>query len=223
MDTIASLLFWPALILAFVLAIVGIWRRAPYLLGLGALLIVPTSLYLGLGGELPAGTLVVLLPLFPAVGALAIRSGHRILAALLVLIPVGFFSWIGWDIARQDPNAPLPAGPTLRVDGTPVPAVRNAHCWEERNVCADGLTAPATVAAKGLKPTAVPAGAFLDVGFAVPPRRFQVDRWIGDRPDPVKLADDRVPLPRQPGLYTYSITATWPRRGAAYTFLVQVR
>ena len=219
------LLFWPALILALVLSILGISYRAPGLLVVAALLTVPTSLYIGLGGALPGGVLVALLPLFPAMGAFAVRTGHRGLAALLVLVPVGFFSWFGRNVARQDPNAPLPAGPTLSVAGTPIPAVRNAHCWEQRGgrVCADGLTAPATIAAKGLKPTTVPAGSFLDVDFAVPPRRFQVHRWIGDRPDPVELADDRVPLPRQPGLYTYSITAAWPRRAAAYTFLVQVR
>ncbi len=146
-----ALLFWPALILALVLSIVGISHRAPRLLILGALPTMPTSLYIGLGGELPAGTLIVLLPLFPAMGALAVRSGHRGLAALLVLVPVGFFSWLGWDIARQDPNAPLPVGPTLRVAGTPVPAVRNAHCWKQGDgqVCADGLTAPATSPREG--------------------------------------------------------------------------
>ena len=97
-----SLLFWPALIFAFVLSILGISHRAPSLLILGALLTVPTSLYIGLGGELRGGVLVALLPLFPAMGALAVRSGRRSLAMLLLLVPLGYFSWFGWNIAHQD-------------------------------------------------------------------------------------------------------------------------
>ncbi|MEA2600908.1 MAG: hypothetical protein QOF89_1900 [Acidobacteriota bacterium] len=98
---ILSLLFWPALVLALGLSILGISHRAPLLLGLAALLTVPASLYIGLGGELRGGVLIALLPLFPAMGALAVRSGRRGLAALLLLVPVGYFSWIGWNIAHQ--------------------------------------------------------------------------------------------------------------------------
>jgi hypothetical protein len=98
---VASLLFWPALILALGLSIVGISHRAPGLLVVGALLTGPTSLYIGLGGELRGGALVALLPLFPVMGALAVRSGHRSLAVLLLLVPVGYFSWFGWNIAHQ--------------------------------------------------------------------------------------------------------------------------
>ncbi len=95
------LLFWPALILALVLSILGISCRAPGLLVVAALLTVPMSLYIGLGGELRGGFLVALLPLFPALGALAVRSGRRGLAALLLLVPLGYFSWFGWNVANQ--------------------------------------------------------------------------------------------------------------------------
>src|SRR4051794_30291563 len=65
---VLSLLFWPALVLALGLSILGISHRAPLLLGLAALLTVPASLYIGLGGELRGGVLIALLPLFPAMG-----------------------------------------------------------------------------------------------------------------------------------------------------------
>jgi TRAP-type C4-dicarboxylate transport system permease small subunit len=112
------LLFWPALILALGLSILGISYRAPGFLFVAALLTVPTSLYIGLGGELRGGVLVALLPLFPAMGALAVRSGRRALAALLLLVPLGYFSWFGWNVAHQAPSDFLPAPALPKQAGT---------------------------------------------------------------------------------------------------------
>ena len=94
-----SLLFWPALAFACIFSAVGIVWREPWLLGLGALLMVPTSLYIGLGGNLPYGILIALLPLCPVASALAVRSNRRGLAALLLLLPLGYFGWFAWNVA----------------------------------------------------------------------------------------------------------------------------
>ena len=87
------------------LFVLGIVAGAPAAV-FAALLTVPTSLYIGLGGELRGGFLVALLPLFPAMGALAVRSGRRALAVLLLLVPLGYFSWFGWNVAHQAPPRP---------------------------------------------------------------------------------------------------------------------
>jgi len=63
-------------------------------------------------------TLIALLPLFPALGALAVRSGRRALAVLLLLVPVGYFSWFGWNVAHQAPISAFPGQTLPKQAGT---------------------------------------------------------------------------------------------------------
>lgn len=223
---IALLLFWPALILSVALSAVGISHRSPALLWTGALLSLPASLYLAATPGF--GLTALLLPLCHGAGALLVRKDFRWAAAFPIVLFAGFFGWFGWGVAQQDPNAPLPPGPTVTASGLTVPVVHNAHCWQQprgSRVCAEGLTAPATVDAKRLAPTIVPAGALLRVEFPVPPQAFQVDRWVrnSDRPERVELMEgDRLQLPDRPGRYIYSIAAHWPQRGGSWTFFVEV-
>jgi hypothetical protein len=220
------LLFWPALILSVVVSAVGISHRSSRLLWIGALLSLPTSLYLAATPRF--GLPALLLPLCHAAGALLVRRDLRWAAAVPMLVFAGFFGWFGWSVAQQDPNSPLPPGPTVTVGGRVVPVVYNAHCWERprgNRTCAEGLTAPATVDAKRLSPTVVPAGALLKIGFQVSPQWFQVDRWTrnSDRPETVDLvAGDRLQLPDRPGRYIYSIAAHWLKRGGYWTLFIEV-
>jgi hypothetical protein len=226
LGSLALLLFWPALILSVVLSTVGISHRSPALLWTGALLSIPGSLYLAATPRF--GLSALLLPLCHGAGALLVRKNLRWAAALPILLFAGFFGWLGWGIAQQDPNAPLPPGPTVTARGLAIPVVYNAHCWDQPQggrTCAEGLTAPATVDAKLLAPTIVPAGALLQVEFPVPPQAFQVDRWVrnSDRPERVELMEgDRLQLPDRPGRYIYSVTARWLKRGGAWTFFIEV-
>lgn len=214
-------LFWPALILSLVTSGVGIRRRAPGFLLLGAALSLPAALYLGATPRF--GLLGILLPMCHVGGAVALARRLPWVAALSLLAFAGIIVWLGVSVARRDPKAPLPPAPTVTAAGIPVPVIPNRHCWDGGRICAENLTPTKLVEEKGLTPTAVPPGSRLRLAFAVPPRSVRVDRWEGDRAETVPVEDDAWKAPEEPGVYTYSISADWPKRGAGYAVLVEVR
>ena len=217
----AILLFWPAIVLSLVTSAMGIRHRAPGFLLLGAALSLPAALYLMASPRF--GAVAILLPMCHVGGAVALARRLPWISILLLLAFASVFVWLGVNIARRDPKAPLPPAPTVSAAGVPVPIVFNQHCWDDGKVCAENLTPTKLVKAKRLTPTTVPPGALLRFAFQVPPRFVQVDHWKGDRPETVPVEDDAWKAPEEPGVYTYSITADWPQRGAGYAVLVEVR
>lgn len=191
------LLFWPAIALSLVTSAVGIRRRAPRLLLLGAAFSLPAALYLAASPRF--GAIALLLPMCHVGGAVALAKRLPWVPALSLLAFAGFFVWLGLSIARRDPKAPLPPAPTVSAVGVAVPVVRNQHCWDDGKVCAENLTPTKLVEAKGMTPTAVPPGALLRLAFPVPPRHVRVDRWEANvpRPSPSRTTPGR--LRRSPG------------------------
>lgn len=214
------LLVWPALVLSLVTSGMGIRHRAPGFLLLGAALSLPAALYLGATPRF--GLVGFLLPMCHIGGAVALARRLPWVPVLSMLAFVGLVAWVGVNVALRDPKAPLPQAPTVTAAGISVPVVLNRHCWDGGKVCAENLTPSKLVEEKGLTPTAVPSGSRLRLAFPVPPRSIQVDRWEGDRAETVPIEDDAWKAPEEPGVYTYSITADWVKRGAGYAVLVEV-
>ncbi|MDQ7791297.1 MAG: hypothetical protein RDV00_04125 [Clostridia bacterium] len=95
-ENLIGFLFWPAILIAVVSSVYGIARRRSLWLLLGALLTMPTALYLL--GTPRFRNVAVFLPLFLVLAALAMSRQRPWLALALLAPYAAFFGWLAWLI-----------------------------------------------------------------------------------------------------------------------------
>ena len=92
------LLGWPALLAALALAGFGTFNKKPWYLYIGALLILPFTLYLV--GSPRFGMYGLLPPLALIAAGIAVRRQKSNLAWALIFVVIAFFSWLIFVIQK---------------------------------------------------------------------------------------------------------------------------
>lgn len=119
-----------------------------------------------------------------------------------------------------------PNPPELKVysGNTNVPTVLGSYCWKSlvSKLCVDMIPPDDLLKEKGYTPPVVPPGSTLRLTFTVSPDPGSV--VISQPPEKPLISDGTLSIPKEPGIYTYSVSAQWEGKGSAvYFFQVQVK
>jgi hypothetical protein len=81
----------PGAIIGLLMCVVGLILKQPWLLAVGGLALLPSSLYLG--GH-PSMGVLLLLPLLPLLAAFTLHRGHRVVASLILVPNAAAALWL---------------------------------------------------------------------------------------------------------------------------------
>lgn len=119
-----------------------------------------------------------------------------------------------------------PPVPRLVAGDVQVPFIQGSYCWKGAlsGMCADA--APLSLIVEKLVPTELHAGANIRVNFGDQPNSIRVEKVDSlDTPSTeVTLASDGTfEVSREPGVYTYVLSAKWKQGSASYVFQVAIK
>ncbi|MEK4031396.1 hypothetical protein MKZ02_23325 [Pseudobacillus sp. FSL P4-0506] len=121
---------------------------------------------------------------------------------------------------------PNPPKLSATVNEEPVKIYQGSYCWNENNkeVCADTSSPEDMV--KGDVPTAVAERSKLKLHFDYQPKKGSLgaDIWNnGEAREQNIVNSDTIILPREPGIYIYSVYANWEEGDSSYVLQVEVK
>jgi hypothetical protein len=141
-------------------------------------------------------------------------------AALLFVLVGALLS--GCTAIYTDPGKP--PLPTLKAGDKTVDVKLGKYCWYIKGVgkCTEDPEAPDLL--KGVKPTLVPAGSKLTIGWGneQPKEIVSVDQWKGTAVE-VPMTGNAIQLPKEKGTYVYDIKTIFPEGDVKYAFAVDVQ
>jgi hypothetical protein len=143
-------------------------------------------------------------------------------AGLLALL-AGSLLLSGCTAIYTDPGKP--PLPTLKAGDASVEPKLGKYCWYIQGVgkCTEDADAPELL--KGAKPSTVPAGSQLTIGWGneKPEAITRVDVWKGSTAVEVPLQNNAIQLPKEKGTYVYDIVTRFQEGDATYAFTVDVQ
>jgi hypothetical protein len=122
--------------------------------------------------------------------------------------------------------APDPPKLTAKVNEKLIKVYQGSYCWNEygQGVCADTIS-PVEMVKKDA-PTVVPKGSELKLRFNYEPKKESIGAsiWInGEARDQKIVNSDTIVLPKEPGIYVYSVHANWKEGDSSYALQVEVK
>lgn len=66
----------------------------------------------------------------------------------------------------------------------------------------------------------VPAGSRLSIDYGCAPDELFAYQWVDHQPTRVELHDSTLQLPREPGVYVYSLESTWANGHASHVIKI---
>lgn len=124
-------------------------------------------------------------------------------------------------------NTNLPK-PIITVEGKKVDWEQGSYCWEWllNSICTDMPSPPELIKIQGLEPVAVSPYSKLKIEFKKEPleNTLTVSSWISNKDSKsVLLRDNAILVPKEKGVYVYSVSAGWKKGSSGYAFVIEVQ
>ena len=121
-----------------------------------------------------------------------------------------------------------PPKPTITIENNTVEVVQGSYCWGGLiNVqCVDKISPPDIIKHQELKPVVVSPGAELKIEFNRKPQENTLGVYIwfsNDEIENAPLNDNVLLVPKEKGVYIYSVSAHWEKGSSSYAFVIEVK
>ena len=123
---------------------------------------------------------------------------------------------------------PKPPKPSITIENNTVEVAQGSYCWGGfvKFQCVDKISPPDIIKHHGLKPVVVSPGAELKIEFNRKPIENTLDASIwfsNDEIENAPLNDNVLVVPKEKGVYIYSISAYWEKGSSSYVFIIEVK
>ncbi|MCY9550067.1 hypothetical protein [Lysinibacillus xylanilyticus] len=121
-----------------------------------------------------------------------------------------------------------PPKPTITIEKNTVEVTQGSFCWNGLiNVqCVDKISPPDLIKQQDLKPVVVSPGAELKIEFNRKPleNTLGASIWFNkNEMENVPLNDNALLVPKEKGVYIYSVSAHWKKGSSSYNFVIEVK
>ncbi|MFS0688828.1 hypothetical protein AB1K89_06260 [Sporosarcina sp. 179-K 8C2 HS] len=121
-----------------------------------------------------------------------------------------------------------PPKPNITIENNTVEVAQGSYCWGGliNKQCVDMISPPDIINHHELKPVAVSPGAKLNIEFKRRPLENTLDASIwfsNDEVENVPLNDNVLLVPKEKGVYIYSVSARWEKGSSSYVFVIEVK
>ncbi len=121
-----------------------------------------------------------------------------------------------------------PPKPTITIENNIVEVAQGSYCWGGLfNVqCVDKISPPNIIKHQKLKPVVVSPGAELKIEFNRKPleKTMSASIWFNkNKMEYVRLYDNVLIVPKEKGVYIYSVSAHWEKGSSSYVFVIEVK
>ncbi|MDR6549889.1 hypothetical protein [Paenibacillus qinlingensis] len=146
----------------------------------------------------------------------------------LMIVIVAFFlgAYLISDLFRMEPPRP-----TIMAGKTKINFAQGSYCWSGfgKGTCSDMPSPPDIVKYQNLIPEVVPAQSPIKITFRNKPKRDTLGamKWTSANAtgtfEGVQVKNSELIVPKEKGVYTYSIYANWRRGSSSYIFVIEVK
>ena len=141
-----------------------------------------------------------------------------------VLILIGF---IVIGILVFEPFRSEPPTPSVTIGDIDIHTTQGSFCWKGliSGQCVDKIyTSPLEMAAKH-KPTVVSSNEEVTIKFKKAPLgKLVVTQWVGENnTKSITVKNDKIKVPKEKGIYVYSVIANWEKGSGSYAFSIEVK
>ncbi|MGD2196961.1 hypothetical protein [Lysinibacillus fusiformis] len=121
-----------------------------------------------------------------------------------------------------------PPKPTITIENNIVEVAQGSYCWGGLfNVqCVDKISPPNIIKHEKLKPVVVSPGAELTIEFNRKPLKNTLSAtiWFNkNEMENVQFNDNVLIVPKEKGVYIYSVSAHWKNGSSSYVFVIEVK
>ena len=146
----------------------------------------------------------------------------KVLISFLVVVVVVLVFGINFVFNLKPPK------PTITIENNTVEVAQGSYCWRGliNAQCVDMISPPDIIKHHGLKPVVVSPGAELKIEFNRKPQEntLAASIWFNnDEVENVSLNDNVLLVPKEKGIYIYSVSAHWEKGSSSYAFVIEVK
>lgn len=117
-----------------------------------------------------------------------------------------------------------PPKPIITIENNTVEVAQGSYCWGGQ--CVDMISPPDIIKHHELKPVAVSPEAELKIEFNRKPQEntLVASIWFSsDEVENAPLNDNVLLVPKERGIYIYSVSAHWEKGSSSYAFVIEVK
>ncbi len=121
-----------------------------------------------------------------------------------------------------------PPKPIITIENKTVEVAQGSYCWHGLiNVqCVDKISPPDIIKHYELKPVVVSPGAELKIEFKRKPleNTLNASTWFSNNEiENAPLNENVLLVPKEKGVYIYSVSAYWEKGSSSYVFVIEVK
>ncbi|WP_155594030.1 hypothetical protein [Lysinibacillus cavernae] len=121
-----------------------------------------------------------------------------------------------------------PPKPTITIENNTVEVAQGSYCWGGliNGQCIDKISPPDIIKHQHLKPVVVSPRAELKIEFNREPQENTIGAYIwfsNDEMKKVLLNNNIFLVPKEKGVYIYSVSAHWKKGSSSYAFVIEVK
>ena len=144
----------------------------------------------------------------------------KVLISLLALVLLVGGIYFGFN--RKPPK------PTITIENKIVEVAQGSYCWRGpmNAQCVGMISPPDIIKHHELTPVVVSPGAELKIDFNRKPleNTLNASLWLSnDETENAPLNDKVLVVPKEKGVYIYSISARWEKGSSSYVFVIEVK
>ena len=126
-----------------------------------------------------------------------------------------------------EPFRSEPPTPSVTIGNVNIHTTQGSFCWEGpiSSQCVDKIyTSPLEMAAEH-KPTVVSSNEEVTIKFKKAPLgKLVVTQWVGENNTKIiTVKNDKIKVPKEKGIYVYSVIANWEKGSGSYAFSIEVK
>ena len=126
-----------------------------------------------------------------------------------------------------EPFRSEPPTPSVTISNVNIHTTQGSFCWEGpiSSQCVDKIyTSPLEMAAEH-KPTVVSSNEEVTIKFKKAPLgKLVVTQWVGENNTKIIIVkNDKFKVPKEKGIYVYSVIANWEKGSGSYAFSIEVK
>ena len=142
------------------------------------------------------------------------------LLIIIGLIMIGIFIF--------DPFRSEPPTPNVTIGDVDIPTTQGSYCWEGllSAQCVDKAYTSLYDMASTHKPTVVSPNEKIKIEFKKKPiaGTMKVEQWVDeDNIQKVEVKNGSIVVPKEKGVYVYSVVSDWKQGDGNYAFSVEVK
>lgn len=121
-----------------------------------------------------------------------------------------------------------PPKPIITIENKTVEVAQGPYCWRGpiSAQCVDMISPPDIIKHHELKPVVVSPGAELKIKFNRKPQEntLVASLWFSNgETENAPLNDNVLVVPKEKGVYIYSVSARWEKGSSGYVFVIEVK